>query len=164
MYFYYGKEKFLPNSTRKVAIEFKTENNNYVFRKVAREDIIKKEKVRLSEHVKKNPNKKILFVLKESLGDAFIVTSLFKSIKNRYPDHDLYIATEGKYADIFYCNPFVYEVIPYDSQMENELLMVGFGGHEGIFDVYFNPAVSTQRQLNYISNEKIDFELKEVSH
>jgi hypothetical protein len=37
LYFYYGKEKFLPNSTRKVAIEFKTENNNYVFRKVLRD-------------------------------------------------------------------------------------------------------------------------------
>jgi hypothetical protein len=37
LYFYYGKEKFLPNSTRTVAIEFKTENNNYVFRKVIRD-------------------------------------------------------------------------------------------------------------------------------
>jgi len=37
LYFYYDKEKFLPNSARKVAVQFQKENNNYIFIKVKRD-------------------------------------------------------------------------------------------------------------------------------
>ncbi len=37
LYFYYEKEKFHPNSTRKVAVQFQKENNNYSFKKVKRD-------------------------------------------------------------------------------------------------------------------------------
>ncbi|KAF0236600.1 MAG: SNF2-like [Prolixibacteraceae bacterium] len=37
LYFQYDNEKFQPNSTRKVAVQFQKENNNYVFRKVKRD-------------------------------------------------------------------------------------------------------------------------------
>jgi superfamily II DNA or RNA helicase len=36
LYFYYGDEKFLPNSTRKVAVNLLKENGTYVFEKVTR--------------------------------------------------------------------------------------------------------------------------------
>jgi hypothetical protein len=35
--FWYGNEKFLPNSTRKLAVQLQTEGNNYLFRKVERD-------------------------------------------------------------------------------------------------------------------------------
>jgi SNF2 family DNA or RNA helicase len=35
--FMYGNEKFLPNSTRKLSVQFKHENNGYLFRKVKRD-------------------------------------------------------------------------------------------------------------------------------
>lgn len=37
LYFYYDNEKFQHNSTRKVAVQFQKENNNYIFRKVKRD-------------------------------------------------------------------------------------------------------------------------------
>ena len=37
LYFYYGNEKFTPNSTRKLAVQFNKENNNYIYRKVKRD-------------------------------------------------------------------------------------------------------------------------------
>jgi SNF2 family DNA or RNA helicase len=37
LYFHYDNEKFQPNSTRKVAVRFQKENNNYIFRKVKRD-------------------------------------------------------------------------------------------------------------------------------
>ncbi len=35
--FFYGNEKFLPSSTRKLAVQFRRENNSYLFRKVKRD-------------------------------------------------------------------------------------------------------------------------------
>jgi SNF2 family DNA or RNA helicase len=37
LYFYYGNEKFTPNSSRKLAVQFKKENNNYIYWKVKRD-------------------------------------------------------------------------------------------------------------------------------
>jgi len=37
LYFYYDNEKFQTNSTRKVAVQFQKENNDYIFRKVKRD-------------------------------------------------------------------------------------------------------------------------------
>ncbi len=37
LYFYYGDEKFLPNSNRKVAVNLQKKNNTYVFEKVERD-------------------------------------------------------------------------------------------------------------------------------
>jgi hypothetical protein len=37
LYFLYGNEKFLPNSTHKLAVHLQKENNNYLFRKVNRD-------------------------------------------------------------------------------------------------------------------------------
>ena len=37
LYFNYGNEKFLPNSTQRLAVQIQTENNNYIFRKVKRD-------------------------------------------------------------------------------------------------------------------------------
>jgi superfamily II DNA or RNA helicase len=43
LYFYYGDEKFLPNSTRKLAVNFKKENGTYVFEKVKRDETWEKQ-------------------------------------------------------------------------------------------------------------------------
>lgn len=37
LYFYYGNEKFHPNSTRKIAVQLQNENNKYIFRRIKRD-------------------------------------------------------------------------------------------------------------------------------
>jgi len=37
--------------------------------------------------------------------------------------------------------------------MDNEMKMVGFSTHKGFFNTYINVATSTQKLLNYLSNE-----------
>lgn len=136
------------------------ESTLHYFRTLAANLNKEQEKTDFGELFDKNGRKRVLFVLKESLGDCFIVTSLFKSLKEQYPEHDIYIGVEPKYADVFLGNPYVHKIIPYHPAMESELAMVGQGKSEGYVNVYMNPAISTQRQLNYLSNNNIGLDLK----
>ncbi len=98
------------------------------------------------------PNKRGVLVIKESIGDCFMMTALFESFHEQYPDHDLYVITDQKYFDVFDGNPYVYKVLPYVGQAEHEMIMMGAGSKDCYFDVYFHPAIQTQRQLSYLSN------------
>ena len=100
----------------------------------------------------KNGKKRMLFVIKESGGDVFITTSLFKELKNLYPDVDLYVACDPAFADILGGNEYIHKVLPYQPIMDQEMLMKEHVDH------YYFPAVSTQRFLNYLTHDKIGME------
>lgn len=128
------------------------------FRNVALKENEKEEKIEAAEFFD-GPNKKLLIVIKESIGDIFILTSLFKSIKEQYPDHDIYISTQPQYFDILLGNPYIYKVIPYHPNFENEMIVIGAGQEKGLVDVFMHPAIATQRVLNYLSNKTINLNL-----
>lgn len=106
-----------------------------------------------------NENKRVLFVIEKSIGDIFICTSLFQSIKELYPEHDLYVATSPQYFQLLEGNPFVHKVIPFHPNMENEIFMTGAGNHNGFVDVLYTPSFVSQKQLNYLSKDKIALNL-----
>jgi glycosyltransferase involved in cell wall biosynthesis len=93
-----------------------------------------------------------LFVIKESGGDALICTQLFESFHREYPNHDLYIAVDPKFADVFVGNPHVFRVLQYQPMMESELAMTGAGAKDAYFNVFLHPAIPTQRHLGYLSS------------
>ncbi len=93
-----------------------------------------------------------IIVIKESIGDALMVSSLFESFHEQYLDHDLYVGTSPQYVNIFAGNPHVKKVLIYNPIMEQEMAMIGAGQTEGYFHVYMHPAIGSQRVLNYLSN------------
>lgn len=97
--------------------------------------------------------RRALFVIKESLGDCLMCTQLFESFHVRYPEHDLYVMTDPKHADVFAGNPHVFRVLPWIPQGENEMVMTSAGGPAGqeLFHVYMHPGILTQRQLFYLN-------------
>lgn len=97
-------------------------------------------------------NKRGIIVVKESGGDIFIATSLFKDFHTRYPKHDLYVMCDNRYADILAGNPHVHKILPYFPPAENEMYCIGSGTKEKLFDVFFYPGVSAQKFLNYLSH------------
>jgi glycosyltransferase involved in cell wall biosynthesis len=105
--------------------------------------------------------KRFLFMIKESVGDIFLASSLLKSCKEQYPDHDIYVGCDPQYLDMFDGNPYVYKVIPYVPEMESETAMTGMGSHKGYFDAYTNVALATQKILNYLTNNNIALNLKD---
>jgi glycosyltransferase involved in cell wall biosynthesis len=115
----------------------------------------------LETQIDDNGNKKILFVIPESAGDVFMATALFESIKNRYPNCDLYVSTKKQFKDILSGNKYVYKWIEYIPEMDNLLLLEGHSGNDGYFDIAYLPHLQTQRMLSYLHNgeDKIDFEI-----
>jgi len=106
--------------------------------------------------------RRVLYCMPESIGDIFMSTSLFKSIKKLYPDKNLYVATKPEYFEVLAANKYVHKVIPYiDSYMKDELRMTGQQNHKGYVDVLYLPFYGTQRIINYLSKDKIDIELNE---
>lgn len=104
-------------------------------------------------------NKKILFVIPESIGDIFLCTALFKSVKELYPTYDFFIATKEENMSIFDGNPYIYKVIPYMQIMEDIYFMEGRGTHKGLVDIVLLPHIGTQRFIDYHHNaqDKIAF-------
>lgn len=131
------------------------------FRKVATEELQKNKQIKeLSDFLDQNGKKRYLFLIKESIGDIFLCTSLFRSIKDQYPDHDLYVACEPMYFEILEGNPYIHRVIPYSPAMESEIQMTGSGNFKGYFNVYCNVALATQKYLNYLTNSNLSLNLK----
>lgn len=128
--------------------------DNY-FRQVASQHNQKNKKVSFEDILSKDDEgKRILYVMPESVGNVYLSTSLFKSIKEQYPGHNLYVAVKPEYADILSGNPHVHKVLGYFPQMENLLWLEGAGEHKGYFEIAFLPHVTTQKIISYPHNGK----------
>lgn len=110
-----------------------------------------------------NPNDKgrVIIIQPKSAGDIFLVTSLFKSIKNRYPDWALYVATEQKFKEILAANPYVDGWIEYSPLMDNYAWLEGNSLHDGFFNIAYQPYLQTQRQIahNHNGQDKFDWNI-----
>lgn len=136
---------------------------NY-FRNVALQENSKTKKFNFEDLLdQKDNNSKILFVMPESEVDLFLSTSLFKSIKDTYPNHSLYVATKSEYHEILDGNPYIKKVIQYIPQMDDILWLEGVSDHNGYFDIAFLPYVNSQRIVNFLHNgkTKINYYLKD---
>jgi glycosyltransferase involved in cell wall biosynthesis len=132
----------------------KEQIENY-FRQVAKDELTKSNPINFEDLLDKDDyGKRALIVIPESIGDVFMVTSLFKSFKEVYSEYNLYIATKQEYFDILIGNPYIHKVIPYIPQMDNLLWLEGAGEHKGFFEMAFLPHIGTQRILNYLHNGK----------
>lgn len=108
--------------------------------------------------------KRVLLVCPESLGDTIILSSLFPSIRARYPRDKwkFYYATNTQYFEAVEGNPYIDKIIPYAQIMENLIYMEGGGEHKGFVDICYLPTIGSQRNLNYLHRgiDSIDLELK----
>lgn len=104
-------------------------------------------------------NGRVLVVMPESAGDIFLVSSLFESIKNRYPEWSLYVATKAEFRDLLAGNPFVHKWLEYNPMMDNLAWLEGDSTHNGYFNIAYLPHVVTQRFICYRHNgvDKMDY-------
>ena len=105
--------------------------------------------------------KRILYVMPQGPSDIFMSTSLFESIKEQYPDYNLYVATQEEYMEMLDGNPHVHKTIPYFAVMDNCFWAEGKGDYEGYFEISFTPHLSTQKNIEYLHNgkDKIAFDI-----
>ena len=131
------------------------------FRTVARKEIA--ENLTLTDVLDQgDEGNRLLFVIPESIGDIYLCTSLFESLKEQYPDYNLYVACKPQYFDIVIGNPYVHKTISYVSEMDDLLALEGRGTNKGLFEIVFLPYITTQRHMTYQHNgkDKIAFDLE----
>jgi len=124
---------------RQVAQKDNTENNKVPFEDILSDD---------------DEGKRILFVLPENENDIFLSTSLLKSIKSKYPKHNIYYATKPEFFDLLYGNKYVYKTINYDPILENSAWATGQGTHKGYFEFVVLPHTNTHKISNYSHCDK----------
>lgn len=130
----------------------------FYFIKVAKEENARngQQKAGYKDVFDKNesPDNRILFAMPESIGDIYLATSLFKSIKELYPECNLYVAVKDKFMTLLNGNPHVHKVIPWIPELDNLFYAEGIGNHEGFAKVYYVPYFQTQRMISYTHNGK----------
>jgi hypothetical protein len=120
----------------------------------------------ISEQLDDTGSPRLLLILPESAGDILLATSLFASLKEAYPTHDMYFACQETFFDILKNNPYIYKVIEYSIPMSNQILMEGTGSWSGLFDISIFLSGYTQLYTNYLNNgkTKILLPLKREKH
>jgi glycosyltransferase involved in cell wall biosynthesis len=155
-------EKFsvqkIKNDLKQIFVDLKNKNKEII----VNEEVQKQQTISFESLLDKNQEDRILIVMPESAGDVFMLTSLLPSIKEAYPEKDLYFATKKEFFPILDLNEFIYKIIEYNPFMENLVMMEGRSDHQGYFQICFLPHIGTQRQLDYLhqgNKDKIMFEI-----
>jgi len=145
-YIYWMRE--MENGTTRDSVE-------EFFRKTAEEENESITNINLEDFLtEEDEGKRMIYVMPMSIGDVFLSTSLFKSLKESYPEYNLYVATQPLNFEILKANKHVHKVIPYMPQMDDLLWLEGKGDHKGFFEIAFLPYVGTQRIFDYQHNGK----------
>ena len=153
--------------TQEIAKGSKKQDIENYFRNIASQENQKNKKISFEELLGEGEAKdRVLYVMPESIGDVYMSTSLFSSIKKQYPDKKLYVATKPQYFSVLEGNPHVDKILQYIPQMDQLLWLEGIGDHKGYFEIAFLPHIGTQRMFNYQHNGKtnIAFDLKDESN
>jgi len=107
------------------------------------------------------PNKRIAYVMPEHEEDVFMSLSVVKSLKQLYPDHDIYFFTAQKHFPLIDESLDIYKICEFYNEMDDCFYFEGKADEEGLFDMAFLPWLETKRALNYTRHgrDKLQFDL-----
>lgn len=147
----------------RINTELSRQHIEQYFRQVAFQTIQEQKAggIKFEDFLNADDKGRVIVVIPESATDVFLITSLFESIKNRYPDYSLYVATKPQFRYIIEGNPFVTKWLEYTPIMDNIFWLEGRGEHKGYFNVAYMPYFQSQKLISYTHNQedKIDFSL-----
>jgi hypothetical protein len=154
-----GVQHWLQKIQQKVP---KNDIENY-FRKVAVEESAKNNQKTFEEILDNNDaQKRILVVMPDSQLEIFMLSGMLESIKDKYPENNIYVAINEKFQDLILGNPFVHKVIPYIPPMDDITSMErNEETNSGFFEIVFPFQLITQK-LNLFHHQrenKIDFNI-----
>jgi len=103
----------------------------------------------------------VLVVIPASAGDVFFATSLLRSVKEVFPDKNIYFSTKPEYADILKGNKYIHKVLDYHEFLfKGYLILHGFSDVPSIFSVVYTPTSISQGFPNYHHNGLKDTNLE----
>lgn len=131
------------------------------FRKVAAQEHINSNKAKQFESIREDKSKKVLYVMPASERDVFLSTALFRSIKEQYPEHKLYVATSPQFFSVLDGNPHVDKVLTYSQEMDNLLFLEGNSTHKGYVEISFLPYTHSQKILTSVHSGQTNIAYKD---
>ncbi len=97
-------------------------------------------------------DKKILFVSPETLSGCLLLTSLFESASQAYPEHKIFVSSPKCFSEVFTSNPYITKVLPQLSNIDG--MLKNLEGEE--FELVFNLSQSEDFHNN---KDNITFDL-----
>ena len=123
------------------------------FQKTAKNENKELFKKNLKEIVdKERPNPRLAYVMPEHGEDVMMSTSVVRSLKHLYPEHDIYFFTKPEYFGLIDECEDIYKFCEFEEEMDDCFYFEGRADHEGYFDLAFLPWLETKRVLNYTHN------------
>ena len=121
------------------------------FREVALKDSSSIDEDKLIKLLDKDDEgRRILLAVPDSKRDVFLACSLLKSMKEMYPDYNIYFATRLEIAEVLDANQYIHKVLPFIPEMASPLWGEGSGEKKGLFELSFVPTL----EKNYAHNGK----------
>ena len=124
---------------------------NY-FRQVAIKENSESRTVKMQDVLSENENR-ILFIAPKSGRGSLISTSLLKSIKDDYKDHDVYVACQNENQDLFHSNENVHKVIPFSNEMDDMNWLKNLVNATDYFKVVYSSSFFDNKNFYKISKE-----------
>ena len=118
------------------------------------EAIVRAQMELISMQLDETNRPRLLLSLPQSAGDIFLSTAILPSIKETYPDYDIYYACMEQFFDILKDNPYIYKVIEYNPIILHQPTMEGTGNFPGFFDISIFLSTNIQILSNYLNNGK----------
>ena len=94
--------------------------------------------------------------------DVLMSLGVVRSLKELYPDYDIYFFTLEKHFGLVDESPDIHKVCEFFNEMDDCLYFEGKGDEEGVFDMAFLPWLETKRPLIYMRHgkDKLQFDLR----
>lgn len=90
------------------------------------------------------PVRDILLCVPQTAGDVLICTGILPGLRKKWPDADIWFATEKRYFNILEGNPFIKKVTEYHKTMLNYRNYETWGPQLNTFDIVYHPTIVTQ--------------------
>lgn len=123
---------------QRLATDLKHQDVLNYFKSVAQKENQENQKIKFESLFEDTGNKKGLIVCGGDHNLVFAATSFFESFHETYPNTDLYFACNPQFINLLKGNDHIKKIIPFNSKLDNELLMIGHSEHEGYVDYYIN--------------------------
>lgn len=105
------------------------------------------------------PNKRIAYVMPEHSEDVVCSTAVVKSLKDNYPDHDIYFFTKKMYYSLVDHCDSIYKLCEYMNNMDADCFkLIGKGNQKGLFDMAFFPHKETKTSGDYINHGRLNLQ------
>lgn len=127
---------------------------NY-FRQVAKDQKEKEVENDINNFIDKKRKNRILFIMPESEKEIYLCTSLLKSIKKLYQNHDIYFCTKKPFYNLVLGNEDIYRLIPFNDEMYKNISKFQ---KDDLFKMIYAPQ-GYDPNYSFMGNKKLEYDL-----